>query len=103
LRNTSRHAVSFSVSRTLAHAQPFSRPVAYKITQSPSFGADRLAASLSNPKVAYTVSINYSIALAQIAIVEAQWATKLHTGQQVAFERKKLFPEFDTKRSVAST
>jgi hypothetical protein len=89
LRDNQKHAVSFSVSRTLAHAQPFPRQVANKITQSPSFRAFRFTAALSNPAVAYTFPFSQSIAL---TFTKAQWTKKLHTGQQVAFKRKELYP-----------
>jgi hypothetical protein len=99
----SRHAFSFSFSRALAHAQPYSRSVAYKITQPPTVGAIRLSTALGNLWLAYKISFNYSIALAKISFTKAQWATKLHTRQQIALERKKLFSEFDSKGSIAST
>jgi hypothetical protein len=99
----SRHAFSFSFSRALAHAQPYSRPVAYKITQPPTVGGIRLATALGKLWLTYKISFNYSIALAKISFTKAQCATKLHTRQQIALERKKLFSEFDSKRSIAST
>jgi hypothetical protein len=78
--------VSTQVTVAFAIAQHFSRSFAYTFTKPTSYSALEIRTPLSYPTLCITVaSSQFTISTAR-----TQWATKLHSRQQVAVAREEL-------------